>query len=154
MWTIKKIFEEDQCRGFERETELAMKYETFAKKIKITGFQNLIKNEFFKDWKSYKMRFEKKIYTNGLRLAQKYFLDVQEDLEIQAVKSFFCKLRKFDDKAKQLRLYSVVKSKEGIKMMTEEVKDKEKFWKEMLLRTTKAQEFLGFVVDQSLKTKR
>lgn len=142
IWTNKKIFHKDFILGFERETIYQKEFIQFQNNMKNKNFINMINSTFFLDWISFQKRMQDKIKDQGLYLSQKYFI-LPELLPSSLCQMFFCKIKKFETESSQMKNEIMIKTRDSISILNN--KNKEKFWKESLLKTAHPQNYLTYL---------
>jgi hypothetical protein len=101
MWRNKGFISSDLCVAFDCEAENKIFFEEFSKNLLDKRFTQLLRSEYFLEWKKVKISYLKKMRRNGLRRSVKNFVNLNRDLHHLMARSFYCKIKRFQEEAHQ-----------------------------------------------------
>lgn len=101
MWKNKGFISSDLCKTFKYEGTNKLFFTQFLQKLKEQEFVGILKEEYFQDWKKAQVHFLKKLRCQGLRRSIKGFVHLERGLDYFIGRSFFCKIKRFEEEAHQ-----------------------------------------------------
>lgn len=112
MWRNKGFVTSDLCRSFDCESERKPHFDAFARGLTDPTFTALLENEYFIDWPQTQADYWAKVHSQGLRRSIKLFVDLEKPVETGAFRAYYCKIKRFQEEAHQLRNSAIERGRE------------------------------------------